>query len=151
MRILGVDPGKATGITVWDSETQKILYFDIEHLGPHALVAELKMLSVIYRVDYHVYEDFLPRWGQKFDITPIKLIGAMDAMDTMRFDWHKVKPSEHKSLVKDVVLNKLIHDQGHLVGEGHSRDALRLAVYYSAAKLREQATLKLIKGGSHGE
>lgn len=148
MRILGVDPGKATGITVWDSETQEILYFEIDEWDPYTLVRAVERISQKCFIDHHVYEDFLPRWGQKFDITPIKLIGAMD---TMRFDWHKVKPSEHKSLVKDVVLNKLIHDQGHLVGEGHSRDALRLTVYYSAAKLREQATLELIKGGSHGE
>lgn len=75
-------------------------------------------------------------------ITPIKLIGAMNTMHRL---WDKVKPAEHKALIKDKPLNALFKDAGEKIGAGHSRDALRLCLYVAVARLRDEGTIQLLK------
>lgn len=142
MRILGVDPGVATGIAVYDTEERKALHLEIVNMGEKDLTDHLGLLAFRFMPELSVYEDFLPRWGQKFDITPIKLIGAMN---TMHREWIKVKPAEHKALVKDKPLNFLFKAAGERISAGHSRDALRLCLYVAVARLRDEGTIQLLK------
>ena len=143
MRILGVDPGVATGIAVYDTEERKALHLEIVNMGEKALTDHLGLLAFKYHpIGRSVYEDFIPRWGQKFDITPIKLIGAMNTMHRL---WDKVKPAEHKALIKDKPLNALFKDACEKIGAGHSRDALRLCLYVAVARLRDEGTIQLLK------
>ena len=144
--ILGVDPGKATGYAVYDSEAQKVLLAEIHNDGPLECVERLTDLFYWYTPDEKVYESFIPRWGQKFDLDGVYLIGAMEAFTE---GWNVVKPSEHKAVVKDSVLNPLMKSTGIPIGAGHSRDALRLCLYVSAVRLREHSTLQLLTGGSN--
>lgn len=142
MKILGVDPGVATGIAVFNTDTLEAERLEIVNMGEKELVDHLSLLGFNYLPGVSVYEDFIPRWGQKFDITPIKLIGAMS---TMHRDWQAVSPAAHKSLVKDAPLNALFKKAGEKIGAGHSRDALRLCLYVATATLREPDTIKLLQ------
>ena len=89
-----------------------------------------------------VYESFIPRWGQAFDCTPMYLIGAMNAMGR---EWMKVKPAEHKSIIKDAPLNVLFKKAGEKIAAGHSRDALRLCLYVAVAKMRDAGSIRFIQ------
>lgn len=139
--LCGIDPGKMTGYSVYDSELQVFLYMGMYNDDPRECVNRVRSLMSQYWPDTEpIVESFIPRFGTKFDLDGVYLIGALQS----QWDIHLVAPASHKSLVKDSVLNPLMKASKFAIGAGHSRDAGRLCLYYSAAILKEASTLKAI-------
>lgn len=142
MRLIGIDPGEATGIAVFDVDECKAVELHIGSYTPKQLVDTLGLLAFKHQAKIVAVESFIPRWGQKFSTYPIELIGALKSTGR---DYTWVKPAEHKSLVKDPPLNALFKQAGEKIGAGHSRDALRLCLYVAVAKLRDADTIRFIQ------
>lgn len=137
--ILGIDPGLSTGLAIYNTENQKMMYANIGRYTPLELVQHVERIEGMQEI---VVEDFKLRRNQNVDLTPCYLIGALQGAG---MDIKLVMPSAHKSIVKDAPLNRLFKEAGYKLGEGHSRDALRLTVYWSAVKLKHTETLNLLR------
>lgn len=147
--ILGIDPGQSCGYAVFDLWSMDIADMQIvNHPDSADFVQYVDYLMHKHSaIDEIVIENFSPRWGQKFDTTPISYLGAADAAAEL-LDWPpitKVMPSQHKSVIKDSVLTPMMKKQGYKVGAGHSRDALRLCLY-RGFKLRHESVYELLGG-----
>lgn len=143
----GIKPGthSGTGYAVLDTESMKILRMDIANHTPYECVGEMQTLSAGYLGDHVVCEGFLPRWGQPFSLDSVYLIGSLQGH--FGKELKLVMPSAHtskdpkKAFTPVPKLTKLMQDQGYLIGRGHSRMALSVAVYYAATKLRDRNVL----------
>lgn len=143
MIILGLDPGKASGIAVYDTEGS-VLHMVEASAGVNGFVDEFELAEQAYEPDYIVCEKFDLRPGNKFlaDLTPVECIGWLKG-EGYRPEY--VTPAQHKGLVKDSVLTPMMKEAGFPVGAGHTRDALRTAVWFAAVKLKHIPTLEMLK------
>lgn len=142
--ILGIDPGKATGYAVYDTETQLPIHLSTEiHPNEEVCVAYYRLLCAKYKPDEVIMESFIPRFGQKFDLDGVYFIGAIRSVGRAV---RMVSPSAHKAMVKDAPMNKMFKATKTPIGAGHSRDSLRLTVYWAATKLKHRETIQLLQG-----
>lgn len=141
MLILGVDPGKTTGLAIYDTLLCEAVYLEMGQWDEYGLVTKVNDLYVTDRVHLIVCEKFVLRSNQAVDITPAFLIGALKGAN---FTIHEVMPSTHKGLVKDFQLAPLFKQAGEKIGAGHSRDALRLCLYWSGFQLKDRKTLEYL-------
>lgn len=141
--ILGCDPGKASGLAVYDLGG-RVLYMDEAQDGVLGFVPAFRAIRHIYKPDYVVCEKFDLRPGNKFlaDLSPVEAIGWLKGEG---YKAEYVTPSQHKSLVKDATLTPMMKAAGFPVGAGHTRDALRTAVWFAAMKLKHRETLEMLK------
>lgn len=138
MYIIGVDPGLQTGVALLDTETGTIEGWVDDSRG---LKKEQVAKNVIATVQQAIYntppkaeieiavEDFVLRLGQAVDTTPLYVLGALDQWESYRNI--KYSPGTHKNSNKAYNITKMLHDYGHIVGEGrHLADALSLAIHH---------------------
>lgn len=153
MIICAIDPGgikpgphSGTGYAVLDTEGMQILHMEIANHTPFACVDKVEDLLDSYGSDVLVSEDFKPRWGQKFELDSVYLIGALQGQHSSELKL--VMPATHMGLVPTAKLTALMKSYGHKVGEGHSRMALSVAVYWAAFKERDPNVLAFLKTSS---
>lgn len=142
MIIVGFDPGKASGYAVLDTEHMRIRHMEIANHSPFQCVDAMQDIQESYGCDAMVVENFIPRWGQKFDLDSVYLIGALQGM----YDNEVllVNPSTHMGVVPREKLTRLMKEQGYAIQAGHSRMGLSVAVYYAAFKLKDQNVLEFL-------
>ena len=138
----GIKPGphSGTGYAVLDTSDMRIINMSIENHPPSECVEHMSSWTQRYRPDELVCEGFVPRWGRPFSLDSVYLIGALQGF----FGENIVKlvnPSTHMGLVPKARLSKLMKEQGFVIGEGHSRMALSVAVYYAAFKAKDPNVL----------
>lgn len=141
--ILGIDPGKATGFAVYDM-AGAVVYMDESPNGVQGFVPAFCAIRKTFRPKYIVCEKFDLRPGNKFlaDLSGVEAIGWLKGEG---YYAEYVTPAQHKSLVKDATLTPMMKAAGFPVGAGHTRDALRTAVWYAAMILKHEPTLAMLK------
>jgi hypothetical protein len=114
-----------------------------EH-GVLGFVDAFVALKETYRPAHIVCERFDLRSSNKFlaDLSPVECIGWLKGE---AYSVEYVMPSQHKTLVKDRTLNPLMKAGKFKVGAGHSRDALRIALWFAAMRLKHVPSLELLK------
>lgn len=154
MHLIGVDPGKASGLAVLETSSMTIEHLSIAYSNCEGLAQQVSLLGYDFRSaggdSPVVCENFIPRFGQKFDLDSVYHIGALQAVIGTT-DVHLVLPATHKGLVPKEKLTALMKSQGYKVGAGHSRDALSVAVYYAAFVLREPRVLEFLADNKQEE
>lgn len=87
-----------------------------------------------YEPDAVVYESFIPRWNQKFELDTVELNAVLKAFiaPDMLYGY---SPSAHKSLVKREWAKQLVLDAGYKIEQGHKVDSTSLALYHGISKL----------------
>lgn len=142
MIILGIDPGVATGWAIYDTDCLAVV--DMGQTEDGVLGLADFMRSTREHYDLMVVERFELRENVRYpDLTPKECIGWLKGE---RYEHELVMPASHKALVKDKNIKQSNLMAGYKIGAGHSRDALRLTLYYAMAKLKHVETIKLVKG-----
>lgn len=126
-----------------DTDGMKILHMLIANHDPARCVDVFGDLMADYGKDAIVCESFLPRWGQKFELDSVYLIGALQGRFGKQLQM--VAPATHMGLVPKAKLTDLMKAQGYKVGKGHSRMALSVALYYAAFKMRDLEALAFLE------
>jgi hypothetical protein len=149
---MGIDPGLASGVAVWDTAEQKIINMAQTEDGVNGLAPLVREWAIEYRPNHIVWEKFTLRAGNKFlaDLSSVECIGWAKAEGYYE---HNVIPSTHKTFnwlgdglpKADSPITKLMKEQGWKFGAGHSRDALSIAVWFSCAKGKDRATFETHK------
>lgn len=157
MRILGIDPGLATGTAIFDTETLSFVRMDELLHGIDGFKVPFNVLrtSEHLGVEHIVAEKFTLRSSNKFtaDLHGVEIIGWLLG------EGHIVKskcpePSQHMQLTRlrkakdnyaDSVVTKLMKQGGYKIGKGHNRMAGSVAMWYAAKVLNDRATLALLK------
>lgn len=151
MIILGMDPGKASGWTVYDMDNLEVLDMRQSENGVEGFADEYEeivsdIIGTGNHIDAMVMETFTLRPGVKFpDLTPVECWGWMKGQGNAS-KLVRCAPSAHKSLVSDANIRQSGLMKDYKVGAGHSRDALRLALWFSMSKMKHTPTIRLVKG-----
>lgn len=150
-RLLAIDPGgikpgshSGTGYAVLDTEGMKLLHMSIDNHGPYECNAYYEALREQYHPDVLLCEDFIPRWGNKFELDSVYLIGGLQSLYNGALKL--IKPADHMSRVSKDKLTQLMKEHKIAIGEGHSRMALSLCVYYAAFKLQDAEAIHYLLG-----
>lgn len=137
----GVHAG--TGLTLFCADTFKVISATRETWDEWELANNINYYMTSYDVDLIVYETFVPRWGQKFELDTVYLNGALKA--TVDPDLLVgVAPSAHKSLIKRDWAKSLVLEAGYKVDQGHPVDGTSLVLYYLVVN-RNPLALKEMK------
>lgn len=157
MIVLGVDPGLATGLAVWNTKTQLIEYMEEAQNGVLGVSVLLPQLVKRWKPKIIVWETFQLRSGNDFlaDLSGVESLGwakgtgyygAGTAPATHK-TFNKLGKNDPKPLSP---ITRLMKEQGVPIGAGHTRDALSIAIHYACTKLKDRATLatyqRLLKG-----
>lgn len=155
-KILGVDPGKATGLAIFDTQTLEIVRMDETPHGirgfkePFKAIVESPMLGV----HHLVFENFTLRSSNKFtaDLSGVEIIGWLKG--ECYWGKHNPEPSQHMGLTRlrqkkdnyaESKVTKLMKAQGYRIGKGHTRMALSVAMWYAAMVLKDRTVLEYLK------
>jgi hypothetical protein len=158
-RILGLDPGKATGMAVYDTDTLSFVRMDETPRGIYGFKPAFNAMwgSVFnpLRLTHLACEGFTLRSSNKFtaDLSGVEIIGWMKGEGL----WHQNNPEpiQHMTLTRlrknvdkyqDSVITHLMQEAGFKIGEGHTRMAGSVAVWYAAKVLKHIPTLELLSG-----
>lgn len=156
--ILGIDPGLATGIAVYDTDTLKTHWvvetgkgikgfrdFWKQPVGPE-----------IGSFEHTASENFTLRSSNKFvaDLSGVKINGWLEGEELCATF---PEPIQHMTLCRlrekkdnyaDSVITKMMKEAGFPIGAGHTRMALSVAVWYAAKVLKHKPTLEMLSGRS---
>jgi hypothetical protein len=144
--VIGIDPGKATGIAVYDLETCKPVHMEETPNGIHGFKMPYQELLQHddYCNSYTACEGFTLRGSNKFtaNLQGVEIIGWLkgEALCAVY-----PEPSQHMALVKKSVLTGLMKEAGFPIGAGHTRMALSVAVWHAAKFMKHIPTLELLK------
>ena len=149
MIVMGIDPGLLSGIAIFDTKTQTALLLEETAQGVHELSKRVRVLTDAYVPERIVWESFQLRAGNRFvaDLSGVESIGWAKAEG---FYQYHVAPATHKTFnmlgekhpkAKSPV-TKLMKEHGWPIGEGHTRDALSVAIQHSCVTLKDRATLE---------
>jgi hypothetical protein len=154
-RILGVDPGAATGIAVYDTDTQKFLRMEETPHGIHGFKEPFKLLlnREELGIDHIVFENFTLRSSNKFtaDLSGVEIIGW--AKGEQFWGKYNPEPVQHMTLTrlrekadkgKVSPVTTLMKSQGYRIGKGHTRMAGSVCFWYAAKVLNHRETLKML-------
>lgn len=151
MKILGIDPGLATGLAIYNLETLKVEWVQETHDGVKGF--KHRFLRDIRRVDSWSVENFTLRSSNKFtaDLHGVEIIGWMKGEDY--WGLNNPEPSQHMKITRlgtkdkkaDSPITKLMQEADFPIGEGHCRMALSVAVWFAAMRLKHVPTLELLK------
>jgi len=158
-RILGIDPGLATGFAIYNLDTLKVEYVNETANGIYGFKPVYKELigtafNNPYGIKYGSCEKFTLRASNKFtaDLHGVEIIGWLKGED--QWGKHNPEPSQHMTLTRlrekkdkyqDSVITHMMKDAGFKIGKGHTRMALSVAVWYAAMRLKHMPTLELLK------
>lgn len=156
-RILGVDPGLATGIAIYDTDLCTLTYTFETGQGIYGFKPKFKELmgglANPYGITHFACEGFTLRSSNKFtaDLSGVEIIGWLKGEGY----WGKKnpEPSQHMTLTKlgekdpkgDSKVTKLMQAQGFKIGKGHTRMAGSVAIWYASKVLYHEPTLELLK------
>jgi len=124
---MGIDPGKTTGIAMYNEIWPEWLFAEFEYTRIDDLYAYLVVWAPY--VDYLITERFIPRSGTQFFPETIKALGVVDLAfhtEGERVERVEQMPSQAKSILKD----ELTAAGGWSIGKKHARDAAAHVVYY---------------------
>jgi len=139
--ILGIDPGVKTGWALYDTDCLAVVDMWETDGGVQGVVDHMKDFTEPY--DKMVVERFELRPDVRYpNLTPRNIIGWFQG-EGYKFDL--VMPATHKKVVKDADIRQSKLMAGYKIGKGHTRDALRLTLYYAMAKLKHEPTIRLVK------
>jgi hypothetical protein len=152
LRILGTDPGLATGIAIYNTDTCKVEYVKETPDGIYGY--QDYFLGLRLETDYSVVENFTLRSSNKFtaDLHGVEIIGWLKGEGYWGKD--NPEPSQHMTLTRlrqkkdnyaDSVITKMMKEAGFKIGKGHTRMALSVAVWYAAMRLKHIPTLEMLK------
>lgn len=143
--VLGIDPGKATGMALYDTDTCKVVWTHEAQHGVYGFRGDFnELLYQETTLDCDVAcEGFTLRSSNKFtaNLQGVEIIGWLKGEEHCA-DFPE--PSQHMSLVKKPVLTKMMKEAGFKVGAGHTRMALSVAVWYAAKVLKHRPTLEML-------
>ena len=159
MRILGIDPGLATGMAVYDTDTLSFVRMDETPKGVHGFKPAFKALNggliSPLGITNIACEKFTLRSSNKFtaDLSGVEIIGWMKGEGL----WSNVNPEpiQHMTLTKlrknkddyaKSVITAMMKEAGFKIGAGHTRMAGSVAVWYAAMVLKHKPTLELLSG-----
>lgn len=142
----GIKPGPhaGTGYAVLDTEGMKILHMSIENHNPFECNNYFEQLREQYQPDVLLCEDFIPRWGIPFELDSVYLIGGLQSLYNGALKL--IAPSTHMSSVSKDKLTELMKEHNIDIGEGHSRMALSLCVYYVAFRMQDAEAIHYLIG-----
>lgn len=150
--ILGIDPGLATGLAVYDTDTCKVI--DMVETPDGVLGFRVPYLTGYQRHEFHhvACEGFTLRSSNKFtaDLSGVEIIGWLKGQNQCRTFPEPIshmtitKLRKNKDDYKKSVITKLMKEAGFPIGAGHTRMALSVAVWYSAIVLKHVPTLELL-------
>jgi hypothetical protein len=149
---LGIDPGLATGMAIYNTETLKVEYVQETPDGVKGF--KHPFLRDIKRVDCWSVENFTLRSSNKFtaDLHGVEIIGWLKGEDY--WGVNNPEPSQHMTITRlrekvdkyqDSVITHMLQAAGFKIGKGHTRMALSVAVWYAAMRLKHLPTLELLK------
>lgn len=160
MRILGTDPGLATGLAIYNTDTLKVEHAQETQKGIYGYKpAFMDLMGTAFynpfRIDYIVCENFTLRSSNKFtaDLHGVEIIGWLKGEGYWGADANP-EPSQHMTLTRlrqkkdnyaDSVITHMMKDAGFKIGKGHTRMALSVAVWFAATRLKHIPTLELLK------
>ena len=159
LKILGTDPGLATGIAIYNLDTCAVEYMRETGEGVYGYKPVFKELFGFglrnpYGITHTVCENFTLRSSNKFtaDLHGVEIIGWLKGEDYWGANANP-EPSQHMKLNKlgekdkkaDSVITHMMNDAGFKIGKGHTRMALSVAVWYAAMRLKHIPTLELLK------
>ena len=155
--IKGIDPGRATGIAIYNLETCKPEYVEETANGIYGFRGSLISSSTAHNfvpIEHVVCEKFTLRSSNKFtaNLEGVEIIGWLKGAGI----WGKYnpEPSQHMTLTRlrekkdsyaDSVVTKLMKEAGFKIGKGHTRMGLSVAMWYAAKVLNHRPTLELLK------
>lgn len=159
MRILGIDPGLATGMAIYDTETLSFTHMEETGQGIYGFKPRFKevfgrVFDDPYKVTHMACENFTLRGSNNFtaDLSGVEIIGWMKGEDL--WGQRNPEPSQHMQLTRlrknkdkyqDSVVTKLMKRDGYRIGKGHTRMAGSVAMWFAAMVLKDRATLALLK------
>lgn len=157
MIVMGVDPGLATGLAIWNTKTQLIEYMEEAQNGVLGVSVLLPQLVKRWKPKIIVWETFQLRSGNDFlaDLSGVESLGwakgtgyygAGTAPATHK-TFNKLGKNDPKPLSP---MTKLMKAQGWAIGKGHNRDALSVAIHHACVRLKDVPTMethkRLLKG-----
>lgn len=158
MRIFGIDPGLATGLAIYDTDTLTFTHMEEVGNGIYGFKPRFKeiMGTVFddpYKVSHLVCENFTLRGSNKFtaDLHGVEIIGWLKGQNL--WGQHNPEPFQHMTLTKlgekhpkaDSVVTKMMKLQKYKIGKGHTRMAGSVAMWFAAKRLYHEPTLELLK------
>lgn len=159
MRILGIDPGLATGFSVYDTDTLSIVETLESGAGIKGFTPQFKhymggMISPL-SITHMCCENFTLRGSNEFvaDLSGVEIIGWLKG--ECYWGSNNPEPSQHMQLTKlrkkkdnygDSVVTKMMKRDGHKIGKGHTRMASSVAIWYAAKVLKHEPTLRILSG-----
>lgn len=154
--ILGIDPGLATGLAIYDMDTCSVVNVEETPNGIYGFREPFlaKWVEGDYRTEFSVVENFTLRSSNKFtaDLSGVEIIGWLKGEGYWGQD--NPEPSQHMTItrlrkkVDDYTKSPVTHMMkaaGFPIGEGHTRMALSVAVWFAAMRLKHLPTLELLK------
>jgi hypothetical protein len=160
VRILATDPGLATGIAIYNTDTLKVEYVNETANGIYGYKPVFKELNGDgfrnpYGITHVACENFTLRSSNKFtaDLHGVEIIGWLKGENQWGANANP-EPSQHMTLTRlrqkkdnyaDSVITKMMKDAGFKIGKGHTRMALSVAVWYAAMRLKHIPTLEMLK------
>lgn len=160
MKILGTDPGLATGLAIYNLETCTVEHMVETGNGVYGYKPVFKELMGTglrnpYGITHAACENFTLRSSNKFtaDLHGVEIIGWLKGEGLWGSNANP-EPSQHMQLTKlrekkdkyqDSVITHMMEDAGFKIGKGHTRMALSVAVWYAAMRLKHLPTLELLK------
>ena len=159
MRILGIDPGLATGMAIFDTETLSFTHMEETPEGvlgfkPRFREVYCRVFNDPYKVTHMSSENFTLRSSNKFtaDLSGVEIIGWLKGESL--WGMHNPEPSQHMTLTRlrqkkdnysNSVVTQLMKRDGYRIGKGHTRMAGSVAMWFAAMVLKDRATLALLK------
>jgi hypothetical protein len=141
--MLALDPGGTTGVAIFDYEHDSAPVMVMNDQIPGSLDGFIEWYldrKPKYDWDHVVCEDFTLRLNVKFpDLSPVYIIGALNAIEWDVADNLTMQQPSMKSLCDDSRLKKMAL---HTPGFGHANDAVRHAIIYLRNK-KHMPTLRL--------
>ena len=150
--ILGVDPGKATGLALYDLVSCTFVHMEETGKGIKGFKYPFKQL--LQTDPWVACEGFTLRSSNAFtaDLSGVKIIGWLEGEELCATF---PEPIQHMTLTRlrknvdkyqDSVITHMTQDAGFKIGEGHTRMAGSVAVWYAAKVLKHRPTLELLSG-----
>lgn len=159
MRILGIDPGLATGLAVYDTETLSFVHMQETASGIYGFKPQFRwlwggMISPL-GVTHMSCENFTLRGSNEFvaDLSGVEIIGWLKGEEC--WGKHNPEPAQHMQLTKlrkkkdsyaDSKVTHMMKRDGFKIGKGHTRMAGSVAMWYAAMRLKHEPTLELLSG-----
>lgn len=144
--VIGIDPGKASGVAYYDMATCKVVKMLETPNGIDGFGTQMRHAlhnDVVVDVAHCACERFDLRSSNKFvaNLQGVEIIGWLKGEGYVQ-GWPM--PHQHMTLVKKPLLTAMMKEAGFKVGAGHTRMALSVAVWYAAKVLKHRPTLELL-------